>query len=51
MLLAKILGTLVAIWFVVGAVGASYPKQVRSHLTTGSLWLLCGALICYLWVI
>jgi hypothetical protein len=51
MFLAKILGTLAAIWFVVGAVCASYPKQVRSHLTTGGLWLLCGGLICYLWVL
>ncbi len=49
-MIGKIVETISIVGIMTGLVGMMYPRDVRLNVPVGTLWFLCGAAVCYVWL-
>ena len=49
-MIGKIVETISIVVIMTGLVGMMYPRDVRLNVPVGTLWFLCGAAVCYVWL-
>jgi hypothetical protein len=49
-MIGKIAETIFIVSLITGVIAMMYPRELRINFSMGTLWFLCGAAVCYVWL-